>query len=215
MSSQPAGSTDHDLRVRQRQRDAAGKAAAAAGHDHHRRRARRAARAISTPTLPCPSITSTSSNDGTSVAPCSAASRAPIASRLSVARSKKTISAPARARPLDLHRRRVGRHDDRRRDARAPRRQRHALGMIARGESDHAARPLGLVQQHQPVGRAAQLEAAAVLQAFGLDPDPAALPIERAARACFVTPRAMRAAAAHRHRSPKAACLPFKPSVKR
>jgi hypothetical protein len=44
-------------------------------------------RRISTPTLPCPSMTSTSSKDGTRVAPRVAASSTAICSRLSVARS--------------------------------------------------------------------------------------------------------------------------------
>ena len=39
-----------------------------------------------------------------------------------------------------LHRGRVGRHDDGRRDAEPPGRDRHALGVVARGEGDHAAR---------------------------------------------------------------------------
>ena len=43
-------------------------------------------------------------------------------------------------------------------------------------------RPLRLAQLHQPVGRAAQFEAAALLQAFGLHPEPAPLPIERQQR---------------------------------
>ena len=81
------------------------------------------------------------------------------------------ISAPCGAGALDLQRRRVGRHDDDRGDAEPLRGDRHALGMIAGGEGDHAALPLLVAELHQPVGRAAQLERAAGLQAFAFQPD--------------------------------------------
>jgi hypothetical protein len=51
--------------------------------------------------------------------------------------------------------------------------------MIAGREGDDAARALIGAEQQQAVGRAAQLEAAALLQAFGLDPDSPPLPFER------------------------------------
>ena len=75
-------------------------------------------------------------------------------------------------RSVDFQRWRVGRHDDRRRDAQAPRGDRHALRMIARREGHHAPRPLVIVEQQQAVGRAPQLECAAGLEALALEPHP-------------------------------------------
>ena len=75
------------------------------------------------------------------------------------------------ARALDLHLRRVGRHDDDRPDAEPPRGDRHAARVIARREGDHAALPLLRRELQQPVGRAPQLERAAGLQALAFEPD--------------------------------------------
>ena len=75
---------------------------------------------------------------------------------------------------VDFDLRRIARHDDRRLDAEAPSRNRHALRMIAGGESHHAALAFGRVELEQAVARSAQLERAAGLQGLAFEPDPAA-----------------------------------------
>ena len=75
------------------------------------------------------------------------------------------------ARAVDLHLRRIGRHDDDRPNAEPPRRDRHAARVIARRKGDDAALALLRRKLQQPVGRAAQLERAAGLQALAFQPD--------------------------------------------
>ena len=145
MSSQPSGSTDDDLASpASAKRDPGGEAAAAARHDHHRRRRAPSCAAISTPTLPCPSITSTSSNEGTRVAPrLGGQPRADRLAALGGAVVEDDLGAGGASR-LDLHRRRVGGHDDGRRDAepRAPRAPRPGHGCRRRKRPRRApARP--------------------------------------------------------------------------
>ena len=139
--------------------------------------------AISTPTLPCPSITSTSSNEGTSSrALFGRQPGADLLAALGGAVEEDDLGA-RRARPLHLHRRRVARHDDGRGDAeRAAPRGATPWAWLPEEKATTPRAALGLAQQQQPVGRAAQLEAAALLQAFGLHPEPPPLPIERQQR---------------------------------
>ena len=77
-----------------------------------------------------------------------------------------------RPRALDLHLRRVGRHDDDRRGCRAASRRwpRPAHDCPRRRRRRRAPAPPAIKLQ-QPVGRAAQLERAAGLQAFAFQPD--------------------------------------------
>src|SRR5262249_58243558 len=67
------------------------------------------------------------------------------------------------ARRGQLERWRIGRHQDDRADARRARRQRHALGVIARREREDAAAPLAVVEARELVERAADLERAGLL----------------------------------------------------
>ena len=78
------------------------------------------------------------------------------------------------ARPRDLHRGRVRRHDDDRRHAEQLRRERHALRMVAARERDHAGGAFACGHRRQPVVRAAELERAGTLQILGLEPQPRA-----------------------------------------
>ena len=122
------------------------KPAAAAGHDHHRRRLRRAARRSRRRRCPAPR----SRRHRRTTAPGSRRARRPAARR-----SPRGSRSRGRRRRSRRPQRRVasiftagasagitivaG-------DAEPLRRQRHALGMIARRESDDAARPLGLAR---------------------------------------------------------------------
>ena len=78
-------------------------------------------------------------HQGRAAARARAARRSPRGSRSRGRRGRSRRRPQGR---VALHRRRVGRHHDRRGDAQPPRRQRDALGMVARRESDDAARPL-------------------------------------------------------------------------
>ena len=74
----------------------------------------------------------------------------------------------------DLHRRRVGWHDNGRRDVEELGRTCHALRMIAAAERNDAERTFGGRQRRQSIVRTTKLEAARTLQALGLEPDAAA-----------------------------------------
>ncbi|MNI01789.1 hypothetical protein D3C73_546430 [compost metagenome] len=78
-------------------------------------------------------------------------------------------AATAHADDLQL-RRRAG-HDDGSVDPQLPRRQCHALRMIARRSRDHAASLLRLAQLHQLVVGTADLEGKGRLQVFALEQD--------------------------------------------
>ena len=99
-------------------------------------------------------------------------------------------------RVLDLHERRVARHDDGRRDAQAPRVVGDALRMIAGGHGDHARGRLLGRQLRQAVQGAALLERGGVLQVLELEPDLGAGDLrQRARRAGRASPRSGRRAA--------------------
>ena len=72
---------------------------------------------------------------------------------------------------VDLHLRSVRRHDDDRADAEPAGRDRDSARVIARRESDDSALPLLRRELQQTVGRAAELEGAAGLQALAFEPD--------------------------------------------
>ena len=97
--------------------------------------------------------------------------RAAIASRLSVRAVVEDDLRAFGARAVDLHPGASAGMTIVAANAEPPRRDRHAARMIARREGDHAALPLLGDQLQQPVGRAAQLERAAGLQAFAFQPD--------------------------------------------
>ena len=137
------------------------------------------------PAVPCPATIAGSSKLGTTVAPVSSAdSRGDRFAAFGAAVVEDDLRALA-ARAVDLHLRRIGRHDDDRANAEPPGRDRHAARMIAGRESDDAALALLRVELQQPVGRAPQLEGAAGLQALALQPDRRAvdLALDRAASA--------------------------------
>ncbi len=178
MSSQPSGSTAITCDSGKARAIPAGEAAAAAGDDHHRRRGAEL--------LPDLDSDAALPLDHVDVVERGHEGRAALGGQPSADRLAALGGAVVEddlgaglAGGVDLHPRRVGGHDDGRCDAEPPGGERDPLGMVSGREGDHAARALGFVQLHQPVGRAAQFEAAALLQALGLDPDPAPLPIER------------------------------------
>ena len=76
-----------------------------------------------------------------------------------------------RARPLHLHTRRIGRHDDRCLNPEPSRRPGNALRMIAARKRNHAGAPLRVRKVRQPMPGSAQLERADGLERFGLAPD--------------------------------------------
>ena len=84
---------------------------------------------------------------------------------------------------LHFRHRRIGRHQDGRRGAVEPGRSRHALGMIARGIGDHAARLLVGVEPGNPVESPAEFERAGALQAFRFYEKPATDPVVQHVRA--------------------------------
>ena len=71
----------------------------------------------------------------------------------------------------DLDSRRGGWHYDQRIDAEFAGTQRHALGMIAGGNRDHAASPALAAELAEPVIGAAQLEGKHRLQVFPFQPN--------------------------------------------
>jgi len=75
------------------------------------------------------------------------------------------------ARALDFDLRRVRRHHDRRGHLEPARSERDRLSVIARRERDDAGRALLGAELEQPIQRAADLEAARVLEALGFEQD--------------------------------------------
>jgi hypothetical protein len=78
---------------------------------------------------------------------------------------------------------RVRRHQEDGRGSRELGGEGHALGMVARGEADHAALALLVAEGQELVERAANLEGAGTLEILALEEDVVAAPlVERAAR---------------------------------
>ena len=80
------------------------------------------------------------------------------------------------AHRIDLDARRVATHDNMRLDAEPVRRQRHALGMVARRGGDHVPRALRIGKLGDLVVRAAHLEGKGGLHVLSLQPDLVAKP---------------------------------------
>jgi hypothetical protein len=80
---------------------------------------------------------------------------------------------------IDLHRRRIGRHDDYGRSSEPFRGDRDPLRMISRRKGNHPGLPLLVRKLKQAVGRTAKLEGMAGLQILALEPQ------SRAADAAF------------------------------
>ena len=72
---------------------------------------------------------------------------------------------------LDLRHRRVERDVDARADAGLARGPRHRLAVVAGARRDDAGGALLVVEQRDPVDRAADLECARALEVLGLQPD--------------------------------------------
>jgi len=89
------------------------------------------------------------------------------------------------ARAFDLHLRRIGRHDDHRSNAKPAGCNGHSAGVIAGRESDHAPLPFLLVELEQAVGRTAELEGSAGLQALALQEDSNTADLIRDQRGAF------------------------------
>ena len=139
MSSQPSGSTTTISRIRHCQRDSRRKPAAAARDDDPRRRAAELLDDLEAGG-PLP-------GDDRRIVEARHHGRArfvgdPRGDRLPALRPpivEDDLGALA-ASPVDLHLRRIGRHDDDRPNAEPPRRNRNATSVIAGGKGDDAAR---------------------------------------------------------------------------
>jgi hypothetical protein len=123
-----------------------------------------------------------SSKEGTTIAPVSSLMRRAIAMRSSLRAVVGDDLGALRSRHRALHGRRVGGHDDGGGDAEAAGGDGDPPGVIAGRESDDAAFPFFFSKLQEAVGGASQLERAALLKAFGLCPEPPALPVEREQR---------------------------------
>ena len=123
---------------------------------------------ISIAIVPCPAITSGSSNGWISTRPLAAAQL--VAARLGIGeRVAGQLDLGAQlAHGIDLDLRRRLRHHDQRADAEVAGREGHALRVVAGAGGDHAAPALVRRQMRHPVVRAAQLEGEDRLQILAL-----------------------------------------------
>ena len=130
--------------------------------------------AISSPIVPWPAITRSSSKACTKVAPVVLGALERRGERLVEVLAGQLDVRPVVHGRLDLRHRRVLRHEDRRRDLRLARRPRDRLAVVAGARRDHARGALGVAQRRDLVDGAADLERARALERLGLQLDVAA-----------------------------------------
>ena len=126
-------------------------------------------RTISSPTVPCPAITSGSSNGWMNVAPVAIRFLAGKRVGFGVRVAGQFDVGAAAAHRIHLDVRRRPRHDDAGAHAEVLRGHRDALRVVAGAGRDHAAAPFGLREAGHAVVGAANLEAEDRLEVFALE----------------------------------------------
>ena len=137
----------------------------------------------SSPIVPCPAITRSSSKAWTNVAPVESTNSCAAAIDSSKPGADELDLRPVVPGGVDLRHRRVLRHEDGGRDAGLARRPGDRLAVIARAGRDDAGGALLVGQRRDRVDGAADLERARALEVLGLQlHGPAGAPRERLGR---------------------------------